>query len=298
MLAIKKMLSICILGGIFAQNTKAQEDTPFRSDATGYGVGTELVGKRKFQLETTTNFSMLSYRNVLMEYPSQQFRISNYSEPFGLNANTWNLRYGLSNRVELRVGLPVYSDNKFTISPIRLEGKFAILKSEERKTELSALAFVNIHTKYSPMQIAGLSLLGTTHFNDNFRLRSSLGYEGNPFAQQHVFKAAGALEYSHLFGCSQLGGFVQVAATMSKEKTKNISEFKSKYSTSSATIGLNYLILPNLQLSLSNELSYLNGVSQQKNPYASIPNTRITNEGKGWSNLFQIGVAYKFGKKP
>ncbi|MDD4086009.1 MAG: transporter [Bacteroidales bacterium] len=231
---IKKLIGVILF--IFCLQTTHLRAQSFSSDRPGAGDGVATVEARYFQVETGLDFSKLN--------PGEKAEFTVNSLPVML------LRYGLSEKVELRIiesfvihDKPNWSEFKqgSGFSNLTIGGKFQVCENPEIATQAGVLAEVFVPTGSAEVteDALGLSLrfLHSWDFAARWNLGSNFGAYW--FEEQEL-----SLMYSFALGYTitdKLGVFVEPYGNYVQ-----LNDFELSFDG-----GFSYLIKPNLQVDIN-----------------------------------------------
>lgn len=182
---IPKILTVILLV-LISQNLIAQEISTDRPDRT---ESTETVGKNKFQIETGIEYGSIKNKNseLLLENGNT---VTGDVKLGTLTVPTTLLRYGLTDKVELRLGIDfdaqyfrigdidsLSNNSKLSLNAPQLGAKFSLYNGEGWKPDFAIIAGVKIPNVGDELkQVKHFVPEFTLAFNNDITSKISVGY--------------------------------------------------------------------------------------------------------------------------
>lgn len=184
-----KLISKFLIAAVFvllSQNLFAQEISTDRPDRT---ESSETVGKNKFQIETGIEYSSLKYENAELIFPDAS-RLVTDIKTYTITAPTTLLRYGLTDKIELRLeidfdvnhskigNIDSLSDNsKLSLNAPQVSAKFLLYKGQGWKPDFAIIGGVKIPNVGDELkQVKHFIPEFTLAFNNDITSKLSVGY--------------------------------------------------------------------------------------------------------------------------
>ena len=225
---MNKKSTIILIAIAFAFTLSAQELVTDRPDQT---ESSSTIPKRSLQIES----------GITIERQSKDDMLS-FLLPTTL------LRYGLTEKIELRLGeqimyntLEKSSKEYFGLSDLELGAKFQILKNESGNSEIAFLSHLVVPTgsnNFSNEKVGTINKLAISHsINNRLDFGYNIGYD-------YFGKGIGNLTYSAALGIGvtdKIGTYVELFGEIPE-----FEDFEASFDS-----GVTYLIKKNLQLDFS-----------------------------------------------
>ena len=212
---------------LFSQILFSQDLITDRPDQTESAV---VVGDKKIQIES----GILNQENIGGE--------KNLSIPTNL------FRYGISEKIELRLNLEHSDKKNYGIESIEIGSKMNLNKNQNSLTKIALLSHLLLPKKEENLGI--MNLISISHDQiKNLSIGYNLGYT-------HFMNQSGFFKYSIAFGTGlseKIGFFIETYGEIEKSEMP-ISNFDS---------GFTYLVKDNLQIDLSFGLGINNKMNFQ-----------------------------------
>jgi len=199
----------------FAQITLSQNIITDRPDQTESAV---VIGKNIFQIES----------GILNEEEG------NGEKKLSLPTNLF--RYGVSEKIELRLNLEHLDEKDYGIGSVEIGSKINLNKDQNSLTKIAFLSHIILPKKEQNLGLMNLISLSHEQINP-----LSIGYN---LGYTHFFNQYGFLKYSFAIGTSlseKLGFFIETYGEIEKSEIPR-SNFDS---------GFTYLVKDNLQIDIS-----------------------------------------------
>lgn len=263
---LKSKIIISFLFVLLSQNLFAQDISTDRPDRT---ESAETMGKNKFQIEVGIEYGSIKNKNTEVVMQNGNI-IEGDLKVSTLTAPTTLFRYGLTDKIELRLGLDfdaafsrfgdidsLSENSKLSLNAPQIGAKFSIFKGQKWQPDFSIITKLTLpniggESKQEEHVIPELVFAFGNEINSTFSLGYNIGLTAD-----YKFNVTD-LSYSASLGINlneKTGSFVEIFG--------NTPDAKFKEFTNSVDGGFTYLVKSNFQVDVYGGL----GLSTEANDF-------------------------------